>query len=155
MAIKREGAAMSATEANAVGAEPQLRRQIPSFAAIGLLGYFVDAGITYLCAKYLGMSPELARPPGFIVATIVNFALNRAITFRHADAPLIRAFLRYWLVAGAGLVVNYAVYSACVLASPLVGVTVTPGLLPLFVAAGSGVAMVVTFVGFRFFAFRP
>jgi putative flippase GtrA len=155
MAIKREGAAMSAAEANAVGAEPQLTRQIPAFAAIGLLGYFIDAGITYLCAKYLGMSPELARPPGFIVATIVNFALNRAITFRHADAPLIRAFLRYWLVAGAGLVVNYAVYSACVLASPLCGVTVTPGLLPLFVAAGSGVAMVVTFVGFRFFAFRP
>jgi len=146
---------MSAAEANAVGAEPQLTRQIPAFAAIGLLGYFIDAGITYLCAKYLGMSPELARPPGFIVATIVNFALNRAITFRHADAPLIRAFLRYWLVAGAGLVVNYAVYSACVLASPLCGVTVTPGLLPLFVAAGSGVAMVVTFVGFRFFAFRP
>ena len=118
MAIKREGAAMSAAEPTAVGAEPQLTRQLPSFAAIGLLGYFVDAGITYLCAKYLGMSPELARPPGFIVATIVNFALNRAITFRHADAPLIRAFLRYWVVAGAGLAVNYAVYSACVLASP-------------------------------------
>jgi len=31
---------------------------------------------------------------------------------------------------------------------------VTPGILPLFVAAGSGVAMVVTFVGFRWFAFR-
>ncbi len=91
---------MSAAEADAVGAEAQLKRQIPSFAAIGLLGYFVDAGITYFCAKHLGMSPELARPPGFIVATIVNFALNRAITFRHADAPLIRAFLRYWLVAG-------------------------------------------------------
>jgi putative flippase GtrA len=155
MAIKREGAAMSAAEPTAVGAAPQLTRQIPSFAAIGLFGYFVDAGITYLCAKYLGMSPELARPPGFIVATIVNFALNRAITFRHADAPLIRAFLRYCAVAGAGLAVNYAVYSACVQASPLVGVAVTPGVLPLFVAAGSGVAMVVTFVGFRFFAFRP
>jgi putative flippase GtrA len=155
MAIKREGAAMSAAEPTAGGAEPQLTRQIPSFAAIGLLGYFVDSGVTYLCAKHLGMSPELARPPGFIVATIVNFALNRAITFRHADAPLIRAFLRYWVVAGAGLAINYAVYSACVQASPLVGVAVTPGVLPLFIAAGTGVAMVVTFVGFRFFAFRP
>ena len=145
---------MGAAEPTAVGAEPPLTRQLPSFAAIGLFGYFVDSGVTYLCAKHLGMSPELARPPGFIVATIVNFALNRAITFRHADAPLIRAFLRYWLVAGAGLAVNYAVYSACVLLSPGVGVAVTPGVLPLFVAAGSGVAMVVTFVGFRWFAFR-
>jgi len=30
----------------------------------------------------------------------------------------------------------------------------TPAILPLFVAAGSGAAMVLTFVGFRFFAFR-
>ncbi|MGO4869658.1 MAG: GtrA family protein [Roseiarcus sp.] len=133
----------------------RIASQIPSFAAIGLLGYFVDAGITYFGAKYLGLSPELARPPGFVVATIVNFALNRAITFRHADAPLLRAFLRYWLVAGAGLVVNYAVYYACVFASPLIGVAVTPAILPLFVAAGSGVPMVVTFAGFRWFAFRP
>ena len=31
----------------------------------------------------------------------------------------------------------------------------TPAILPLFVAAGSGAAMVLTFIGFRFFAFRP
>ena len=132
----------------------RLHRQIPAFAAIGLLGYVIDAGVTYLGAKYLGLSPEIARPPGFVIATIVNFALNRAITFRHIETPLLRAFLRYCLVASAGLAVNYAVYSACVLLSPLAGVAVTPGLLPLFVAAGSGVAMVVTFAGFRWFAFR-
>ena len=145
---------MSAGGDDAIEAGSRISRQIPSFAVIGLVGYVVDASVTYLGAKYLGLSPEIARPPGFLIATVVNFALNRAITFRHADAPLIRAFLRYWVVAGAGLAVNYAVYSACVLASPLVGVAVTPGVLPLFVAAGSGVAMVVTFVGFRWFAFR-
>ena len=85
---------------------------------------------------------------------MVNFALNRAITFRHAKAPVVRAFLRYCVVAAAGLAVNYAVYSLCVVLWPLVGFVVTPGILPLFVAAGSGVAMVVTFVGFRWFAFR-
>jgi hypothetical protein len=31
---------------------------------------------------------------------------------------------------------------------------VTPAILPLFVAVGAGAAMVVTFLGFRFFAFR-
>ena len=125
------------------------------FAVIGVFGYFVDAGITYFCAKYLGMSPVLARPPGFIVATIVNFGFNRAITFRHSQAPLAQAFVRYCLVASAGLAVNYAVYSACVLLAPHVGVAVTPAILPLFVAAGSGAAMILTFVGFRLFAFRP
>jgi putative flippase GtrA len=139
----------------AAPAHGRIAEQVPAFAAIGLAGYVVDATITYLGAKYIGLSPELARPPGFIVATIFNFALNRSITFRHARAPLAGSFLRYWLVASAGLAVSYAIYLACVALAPTVGVAVTPAILPLFVAAGSGVAMAVTFVGFRFFAFRP
>ena len=129
--------------------------QMASFALVGLVGYVVDSAITYACAKYLGLSPELARPPGFIVATVVNFLLNRAITFRDAGAPLLRAFLRYWLVASAGLAVNFAVYSACVFLAPRFGVAVTPAILPLFVAAGVAVATIMTFAGFRFFVFRP
>jgi putative flippase GtrA len=144
---------MNASEP-AVPAHGRIAQQIPTFAAIGLIGYFVDAAITFICARYLGLSPELARPPGFIVATIVNFALNRSITFRHARSPLAGSFMRYLLVASAGLAVNYAVYSACVFLAPSVGIAVTPAILPLFIAAGSGVAMVLTFVGFRFFAFR-
>jgi len=144
---------MNASEP-AVPAHGRIAQQIATFAAIGLIGYFVDAAITFICARYLGLSPELARPPGFIVATIVNFALNRSITFRHARSPLAGSFMRYLLVASAGLAVNYAVYSACVFLAPSVGIAVTPAILPLFIAAGSGVAMVLTFVGFRFFAFR-
>ena len=135
-------------------AHGRIAEQVPAFAAIGVMGFFVDATITFVCAKYFGLSPELARPPGFIVATIFNFALNRSITFRHSRAPVFRAFLRYCGVASVGLAVNYAVYSACVAFAPMAGIAVTPAILPLFVAAGSGVAMVVTFVGFRFFAFR-
>ena len=144
---------MNASEP-AVPAHGRIAQQIPTFAAIGLIGYFVDAAITFICARYLGLSPELARPPGFIVATIVNFALNRSITFRHSHAPLFRAFIRYCGVAAVGLAVNYSVYSVCVLLAPRAGFAVTPAILPLFVAAGSGAAMVLTFLGFRFFAFR-
>jgi putative flippase GtrA len=145
---------MSAGGDEAIEAGSRITRQIPSFAVIGLVGYVVDASVTYVGAKYLGLSPEIARPPGFLIATVVNFALNRAITFRHAKAPLARAFLRYGLVATAGLAINYAVYSLCVALWPVIGFTVTPGILPLFIAAGAGVAMVITFVGFRWFAFR-
>ena len=128
--------------------------QVPAFAMVGAIGFVVDSLVTYACAKYLGLSPELARPPGFVVATIVNFLLNRAITFRGSRAPFWRAFGRYWLVASGGLAVNYAVYSACVQAAPRLGVVVTPAVLPLFIAAGVGAAMIVTYVGFRLFAFR-
>jgi putative flippase GtrA len=154
---------MSASKPGATGpaavetaaAHGRIAAQVPAFAAIGVTGYFIDAGITYLGAKYLGLSPALARPPGFITATIVNFFLNRSITFRHAGASLRGSFLRYWLVAAAGLAVNYTVYSACVALAPFAGIAVTPAILPLFVAAGGGAAMALTFVGFRFFAFRP
>jgi putative flippase GtrA len=139
----------------AAPARGRITEQIPAFAAIGLIGFLVDAGVTYLGAKYLGLSPEFARPPGFVLATIVNFALNRSITFRHARSPLASSFVRYLLVASAGLAVNYAVYSACVFLAPGAGIAVTPAILPLFVAVGCGAAMVLTFVGFRLFAFRP
>ena len=138
----------------AAPAHGRIAAQVPAFAAIGLVGYCVDAGLTFVCAKYIGLPPELARPPGFIIATIVNFTLNRRITFRHSRAPFFRAFLRYWGVASVGLAVNYAVYSACVVLAPRVGIAVTPAILPLFVAAGTGVAMIFTFIGFRSFAFR-
>ena len=144
-----------ARKSSPIHGQARAARQVPSFAVIGVIGYFVDSAITYLGAKYLGLSPELARPPGFVVATIVNFLLNRAITFRGSGAPVMRAFVRYCLVASAGLAVNYAVYSACVVLAPRFGVAPTPAILPLFVGAGSGVAMILTFVGFRFFAFRP
>jgi putative flippase GtrA len=134
--------------------QKRIAEQIPTFAAIGLVGYCVDAGITFMGAKYGGLSPELARLPAFVLATIVNFTLNRSITFRHSQAPLFRAFLRYCGVAAIGLALNYAVYSACVFFAPRAGIAVTPAILPLFVAAGCGAALVLTFVGFRFFAFR-
>jgi putative flippase GtrA len=139
----------------AAPAHGRISQQAPAFAVIGVIGYFVDATITFVGAKYLGLSPELARPPGFIVATIVNYVLNRSITFRHARSSLTGSFVRYLLVASVGLAINYGVYSVCVALAPIFGITVTPAILPLFVAAGSGVAMAVTFVGFRFFAFRP
>jgi len=145
-----EGTPLSGSAA----ARGRVRSQLPAFAVIGVVGYIVDSAVTFLCARYLGFSPELARPPGFVAATIVNFLLNRAITFRHSEAQLRRAFVRYFFVASAGLAVNYAVYSACVLFAPRVGIAVTPAILPLFIAAGSGVAMIATFVGFRHFAFR-
>src|SRR6202789_507294 len=85
-----------------VPSQGRIAEQIPAFAAIGVVGYFVDATITYVCAKYLGFSPEFARPPGFLVATIVNFALNRSITFRHSQAPLFHTFVRYFGFAAVG-----------------------------------------------------
>ena len=65
---------MSAAEPRAVDAGSQLKRQIPSYVAIGVFGYFVDAGVTYLLARGFGVPAALARLPAFAVATVVNSA---------------------------------------------------------------------------------
>lgn len=131
-----------------------LKRQIPAFVAVGIFGYFVDASVTYGLVRAFGVDPFLARLPAFALATILNFALNRALTFSHSTAPFLDAFVRYVMVCAAGLVVNYAVYATCLAASDLLGFTRAATVLPLFVAFGSGVAMFVTYFGFRIFAFR-
>ena len=131
-----------------------LKRQLPSFVAVGVFGYVVDASITYGLARVFGVDPFLARFPAFAAATVANFLLNRSLTFAHSTTPLIEAFVRYVMVCAVGLGVNYAAYAACLTAAKLAGYPVTAAMLPLFVAFGSGVAMFFTYFGFRLFAFR-
>jgi putative flippase GtrA len=131
-----------------------LKRQIPSFVAVGLVGYIVDASLTYALNRGFGVDPYLARFPAFAVATVINFALNRSLTFAHSTEPLRLAFLRYVMVCALGLAVNYTAYAVALAAWTLLGWSMSPSLLFLFVAFGSGVAMFVTYFGFRWFAFR-
>jgi putative flippase GtrA len=152
--ILAQGVFMSVDTAAPLGAGRGYGRQIPYFVAIGALGYVVDAGVTYLLARKFGFDPLLARPPAFALATVLNFALNRNLTFASSKLSLLPAFVRYVMVCAAGLAVNYSVYAFCIVMAPLAGLSATPQMLPLFVACGSGVAMFVTFFGFRFFAFR-
>jgi len=139
---------------DSIAPSASLKRQLPSFVAIGAFGYVVDASVTYFCARTLGIDPFLARLPGFVIATIANFALNRAFTFAHSTEPLFAAFMRYVMVCAVGLAVNYAAYAAGLGAYELAGHPVTPAVLPIFVAFGSGVAMFFTYFGFRLYAFR-
>src|SRR5271155_6013345 len=144
---------MSVDSAAPLSGKRGFGRQIPFFVAIGALGYVVDASVTYLLAQRFGIDPFLARPPAFALATVLNFALNRALTFSHSKSALLPAFVRYVMVCGAGLAVNYSVYALCIVVAPSVGLAATPAMLPLFVACGSGVAMFVTFFWVRVFAF--
>ena len=144
---------MSAIETTMGG--QSMRRQIPAFAAVGAFGFVVDSGVTYALVRGLAFDPMFARVPAFALATVLNFALNRRLTFAGSRAPLLGAFLRYCLVCGAGFVVNWTVYALSLWAAvDLFGLPVRPEALPIFVAFGTGVAMFATFFGFKRFAFR-
>jgi putative flippase GtrA len=131
-----------------------LKRQIPSFVAVGLVGYVVDSGITYALNRAFGVDPYLARFPAFAVATLINFGLNRFLTFSNSTERMLHAFLRYAMVSALGLVVNYAAYAAALTSWSALHLPMSPSLLFAFVAFGSGVAMFFTYFGFRMFAFR-
>jgi putative flippase GtrA len=148
-----EGASMSHSGPQTVDARGALARQIPAFLIIGGVGFCVDAAITIVLVQF-GVSPFLARAPAFVVATLVNFNLNRAFTFHSSAAPWLTALVRYFLVCLVGLAVNYAIYATCLELAPFFGVQTSPATLILFVACGTAVATLLTFVGFRSYAFR-
>ena len=66
---RRDGCNQKISDVPATPRQRSIATQIPSFVAIGVVGYIVGAGITYVCAKYL------VRSPGFLVAPVVNFLL--------------------------------------------------------------------------------
>jgi putative flippase GtrA len=140
--------------ADSIAPSATLKRQLPSFVAIGFFGYVVDATVTYGLARGYGVDPLLARFPAFAIATVANFLLNRYLTFAHTTTDFLAAFARYVMVCAVGLAVNYATYATALTTARIVGFPTTPGYLPLFVAFGSGAAMFVTYFGFRRFAFR-
>jgi putative flippase GtrA len=131
-----------------------LRRQVPAFAAVGAFGFVVDSSLTYFFVRALHLDPLVARLPAFAIATVVNFALNRALTFAASRAPLLGAFVRYCMVCGVGLAVNWSAYALALAAAGWLGLPTPPATLPVFIAFGTGVAMFATFFGFKLFAFR-
>jgi putative flippase GtrA len=145
---------MSDSRPATLHAQVPLARQIPAFLVIGALGFCLDASLTIALVRWFGVPPLLARPPAFVLVTLINFALNRAFTFRDNRTPWPNALARYVLVCLGGLAVNYAIYAACLELAPAFRVAVTPLILTLFVAAGTGTATIVTFLGFRSYAFR-
>jgi len=130
-----------------------LARQVLTFLAIGALGFCLDAALTIALVQGLGAPPLLARLPAFALVTLINFALNRAFTFRAGRTPWLGALARYVVVCLAGIALNYTVYATCLALAATLGVALSPTILALFIAGGTGAAALVTFLGFRSFAF--
>ena len=133
--------------------KPNALGPVPMFAIVGFLGFLVDSGVT-TGLQSLGLAFAFARPPGVAVATVLNFALNRRFTFQATHLPILPAFLRYVGVASAGLLVNYVTSLAAVWSAARIGVASSPALAPIFVAIGVAAAMVITFHGFKRYAFK-
>ena len=120
------------------------------FGLVGTVGFVVDAGVLQALVSLADWGPIEARAVSFPVAVLATWLLNRNITFRAAiDVPAHRSLARYVTVSLAGASMNFIVYTSLVFAS---SVMAAHPVVPLAIA--SGIALIVNYLGSKFFAFR-
>jgi putative flippase GtrA len=111
-------------------------KRIASYTTVGLIGFFVDAGILSALVHIWEWSHYTARAVSFSAAVTVTWALNRRWVFtRTADAT--REYGAYFSVQAVGACLNLGTYALVILAFPsLARIPV----LPLLVGAAVGFA---------------
>jgi putative flippase GtrA len=95
-----------------------VRAEFARFAAVGAIGFGVDAAVLQLLVSLAGWSPFWARAISFPVALTCTFVLNRAWTFRGLRLAAARAYGAYGAIQAVGALINLAVFSACLLVVP-------------------------------------
>lgn len=123
----------------------RLPASVRNFAAVGIVGFAIDAGLLSLLAHGFGWSPWAARVPSFTVAVLATWLLNRRLTFAGLG-PKRRSVeaLGYGTIQVCGAGINLLVFGVCLAAFPLLA------RLPVIpFAVGSGVAMVFNYVALK------
>lgn len=120
--------------------------RILRFVAVGSAGFVADATILLWLVERFNADHIGARLISAPAAILLTFALNRHWSFRDIDQPsLVRSFASYLSVQSFGFALNLLAYSLMLL-------TVSMPAVALVVA--SIVAMVLNYLGSRYWAFR-
>ncbi|WEK49756.1 MAG: GtrA family protein [Candidatus Kaistia colombiensis] len=120
-------------------------RHLAVFGVAGLTAFAIDAAILSLLVA-LGADPYLARLVAIGCAMVAGWLINRTWTFRAPGPPRLREFLRYASVASLSASINYVVYALVL----MLWANATPFRA---LVAGSAVATVLSYLGYRLFAF--
>ncbi len=120
------------------------------FFVVGAIGFVIDAAILHLLAGPGHVNPFAGQAIAFPIAVIATWLLNRIWTFRGAETSgKVRQAAVYFGVQCAGFAANYIVYSAALIAFPVLERWL---ILPL--AMGAALGLCVTFLGAKHLAFR-
>ena len=117
------------------------------FIFSGLTAFVVDIATTWVLVGAARLDPFSARLIGILLATVVAWLMHRRITFNVARGPSLAEFLRFFVVASGANAANYVVYAAILLMVPQAPLTVA-------IVISSGVAGLLSYLGFRFGVFR-
>jgi putative flippase GtrA len=121
------------------------------FVAVGAFGFLVDSGVLIL-ASTAGVPALPARVISILAAVTSTWVLNRHWTFevQRSERGLFIEWISYLIASGAGLIVNFGAFLSFVRVKPEI-----PGVLVAGVAVGSLAGMIVNFVLYRFWVFKP
>ena len=76
------------------------------FGVVGLMGVGIDFLVTWLCKEKMGINKYISNALGFSFAVVNNFLWNRYWTFEANNQPFGEQFLKFVLIAVAGLAIN-------------------------------------------------
>lgn len=130
----------------APGAQHPVRHGL-AFLFSGSLAFLIDAAILKFLTAAFGIHPILARIVALSFAHVAGWLSHRRYTFRLATPPTLAEFLRYVGLQSTVALINYGIFVAVIVLRPQI-----EPLLALVVS--SGVAMVFSYLGMRFAAFR-
>jgi putative flippase GtrA len=117
------------------------------FVACGGAAFTVDALVLAGLSSGLGVHPIPARAAAIALAMVAAWLMHRTFSFAVAVPPSVAEFLRFAGVAWTAAAINYGVFVAIML--------LDAQFLPLAaMVLSSGVAMVFSYLGLRFAAFR-
>ncbi|MBX7183348.1 MAG: GtrA family protein [Bacteroidia bacterium] len=76
------------------------------FCIIGFIGFAIDFGTTWVGKEKLRMNKYLSNSLGFVLASTINFFLNRMFTFQNNNPEILIQFFKFAMVAVVGLGLN-------------------------------------------------
>jgi putative flippase GtrA len=122
-------------------------RKLFWFAMAGSVGFIVDIGLLMLLLHFTSLGPFRARAISISMAVIATWKMNHAFTFDRSGRSLAAEGFRYGSIGVTSAVLNFALYSALLVSTPILRPTVA---LMLASAAATGFS----FFGYSRFVFR-
>lgn len=127
-----------------------LPQKFPAFFLVGGLGFVVDALILMALVHGYGWGVYTGRLVSCAGAVTTTWLLNSNFVFAGGKVTdRRREYGRYLALQAVTVIVNYAVYAACIMSSPFMLAW------PILAAAvASGVGLIFNYLGARNYVFR-
>jgi putative flippase GtrA len=93
---------------------PLPAQQAICYAFIGGLSFCSDFLFYAFLTRVVGVYYLLANITSFIFIGTLNFLANRRLTFKHRGIPEAKQYLKFFIVAGTGVLLNTSILGALV-----------------------------------------